>query len=58
MSTYTTKLGDNFLQVPMLASDGKNYVIFKDRLILSLDAQGTPGHLDGTSKEPVEPRCG
>ena len=30
MSTYTTKLGDDFLQVPKLASDGKNYVIYKD----------------------------
>jgi hypothetical protein len=49
------KLGDNFLWVPKLASDGKNYVIYKDRLILSLDAWGISGHLDGTSKEPVEP---
>ena len=55
MSTYTTKLGDDFLRVPKLASDGKNYVIFKDRLILSLDARGISGHLDGTSKEPAQP---
>ena len=39
----------------MLASDGKNYVIFKDRLILSLDAWGISGHLDATSKEQVQP---
>jgi hypothetical protein len=55
MSTYTLKLGDDFLHVPKLASDGKNYVIYKDRLLLSLNAFGISGHLDGTSKEPEIP---
>jgi hypothetical protein len=55
MSTYTSKLGDDFLRVPKLASDGKNWVIYKDRLMLSLDAHGISGHLDGTSTEPKDP---
>ena len=55
MSTYTSKLRDDFLHVPKLAQDSKNYVIYKDRLLLSLDAHGISGHLDGMFTEPQDP---
>ena len=55
MSSFTSKLGDDFLRVPKLASDGKNWVIYKDRLKLSVQAHGLGGHLDGTTTKPTQP---
>ena len=34
MTSFTLKLGDDFLRIPKLALDGKNWVIYKDRLTL------------------------
>src|SRR5271155_701686 len=55
MTSFTTKLGDDFLRIPKLTSDGKNWVIYKDRLALSVMARGLDGHLDGTAVQPTAP---
>ena len=55
MTSFTSKLGNDFLHVPKLASDRKNWVIYKDRLTLSVQARGLGGHLDGTTTEPTQP---
>ena len=55
ITSFTLKLGEDFLHVPKLASDGKNWVIYKDRLTLSVHACGLRGHLDGTTTKPMEP---
>ena len=55
MTSFTSKLGDDFLHVPKLASDGKNWVVYKDRLTLSVQAHGLGGHLDGTTTKPKQP---
>ena len=54
-ASFTSKLGDDFLHVPKLTSDRKNWVIYKDRLTLSVQACGLRGHLDGTTTKPMEP---
>jgi hypothetical protein len=54
MTSFTSKLGDDFLHIPKLTS-GKNWVIYKDRLTLSVQACGLRGHLDGAAAKPMEP---
>ena len=49
------KLGNDFLHVPRLPADGKGFVIWKERLELSIQAHGLFGHLDGTVMKPQEP---
>jgi hypothetical protein len=53
--SFTSKLGDDFLRVPKLSSDGRNWVIYKDRLTLSVVACGLDGHLDGSITRPDDP---
>jgi hypothetical protein len=55
MTLFTLKLGDDFLCILKLSSDGKNWVINKDRLILSVQARRLDGHLDGTVTRPLDP---
>ena len=55
MSSFTSKLGDEFLRVPKLSADGRNWVIYRDRLQLSVQARGLDGHLDGTDTRPLDP---
>ena len=55
MTSFTMKLGNDFLHVPELTLDRKNWVIYKDRLILSVQACGLGGQLDGTATKPMEP---
>ena len=55
MTSFTLKLGNDFLHIPELTSDRKNWVIYKDRLTLSVQACGLRGHLDGTATKPMEP---
>src|ERR1700732_3016298 len=55
MTSFTSKLGDDFLHVPKLASDGKNWVVYKDRLILSVQARALGGHLDEPTQNPTDP---
>ena len=52
------KIGNNFLRVPRLPADGKGFVVWKERLELSVRARGLYGHLDGTAIRPVEPLNG
>ena len=54
MST-STKLGDEFLRIPKLEVSGANWVIYKDRFTLALDARCILDHIDGTGKEPTDP---
>ncbi|PPQ86723.1 LOW QUALITY PROTEIN: hypothetical protein CVT26_004429 [Gymnopilus dilepis] len=56
MSTTTTvKLGDDFMKVPRLDEAGKNWVVYKDRFLWSIDARGYVHHVDGTSYAPPDP---
>ena len=55
MTSFTLKLGDDFLRLPKLTSDGRNWVIYKDRLMLSVQACGLGGNLDRTTTKPTEP---
>ena len=55
MSTTTTKMGDEFLCIPKLEVSGINWVIYKDRFALALDARGMMDHVDGTRVEPKDP---
>ena len=57
---YTTmsidiKLGNDFLRVPRLPADGKGFVVWKERLELSIRARGLQGHLDGSVIKPADP---
>ncbi|KAF8834088.1 hypothetical protein BDN67DRAFT_915657 [Paxillus ammoniavirescens] len=53
--SVSTKLGDDFLRIPKLMTDGENWVMYKERLQWSIDARGLVGHLDGTETMPVNP---
>ena len=54
MST-STKLGDEFICIPILEVFGTNWVIFKDRFTWALDARSILDHIDGTGEEPKNP---
>jgi len=56
MATFTSKLGDEFLKVPRLSSNGRNWIIYKDRLKLSITARGLESYLEGTSVKPTPPQ--
>ena len=49
------KLGNDFLRVPRLPADGKGFVVWKERLELSIRARGLYGHLDSTVARPDAP---
>ncbi len=51
----TQKLGDEFLRIPKLDATGSNWVVYRDRLLISIDARGLGDHLDGTAELPVNP---
>ena len=53
--SVSTKLGDEFLRIPKLEVSGTNWVLFKDRFSLALDARGILDHIDGTGVEPKDP---
>jgi hypothetical protein len=53
--SYEIKLGNDFLRVPRLPADGKGFVVWKERLELSIRARGLYGHLDGTVAKPRDP---
>ena len=53
--SFDQKLGSEFFRVPKLPSDGKGFVIWKDRIELSIRARGLYGHLDGTTTKPADP---
>ena len=49
------KLGNDFLHVPRLPADGKGFIVWKERLELSIQAHRLYGHLDGTIARPDTP---
>ena len=53
--SFDIKLGNNFLRIPKLPIDGKGFVIWKERLELSIRARGLYGHFDGTVARPNDP---
>ena len=53
--SYDIKLGNDFLRVPKLPADRKGFIIWKERLELSICARGLYGHLDGTITRPADP---
>ena len=53
--SFDAKLGNDFLHVPRLPADGKGFVVWKERLELSIQAQGLYGHLDSTITRPDTP---
>ena len=54
----TTKLGEDFMKIPRLDVAGTNWVIYKDRFLWAIDARGHLDHVDGSTKEPVDPNLG
>jgi hypothetical protein len=53
--SFNLKLRNDFLRVPRLPADGKGFVIWKERLELSIRARGLYGHLDGSTARPDDP---
>ncbi|KAG6912993.1 hypothetical protein DXG01_010521, partial [Tephrocybe rancida] len=51
----STKLGDDFLRIPKLDVSGTNWVIYKDRLMWSIDARRLLEHINGTAEAPPDP---
>ena len=49
------KLGNNFLRIPRLPADRKGFVIWKERLELSIRACGLHGHLNSSVIKPNDP---
>ena len=49
------KLGNDFLRILRLPTDGKGFVVWKERLKLSIKARELYGHLDGSITRPVDP---
>jgi hypothetical protein len=48
------KIRDDFLKIPRLSADGRNWVIYRERLTLSVTALGLSSHLSGTKKKPIK----
>jgi hypothetical protein len=53
--SYNIKLGNDFLRIPKLPADGRGFVVWKERLELSIHAHGLYGHLDGAVTKPDDP---
>ena len=49
------KFGDEFMCVPKLSSDGSNFHIWRDKLILALRVQGLDAYLDNKATKPGDP---
>ena len=49
------KLGNDLMKVPMLDAGGKNWVIYKDRLLWLIDACRLLDHVDSSALEPARP---
>jgi hypothetical protein len=45
--SYDMKLGNDFLHIPKLPDDGRGFVVWKERLELSIHACRLYSHLDG-----------
>ena len=56
MATNSTRLGDELLRIPKLSADGKNWIVYKEHLQLSLLTRELDGHLDGMAAKPIEPQ--
>ncbi|KAJ7277624.1 hypothetical protein C8J57DRAFT_1060504, partial [Mycena rebaudengoi] len=54
-STFSTKLGDDFMRIPKLDVSGNNWVIYKDRFLWATDARGLTDHLADDAAAPVDP---
>ena len=50
-----SKQPNDFFRVPRLPNNGKGFVIWKERVKLSIRARGLFGHLDGTATKPEDP---
>ncbi len=55
MSSKFAKLGDDLMKVPKLEAGGRNWVVYKDRFLWSVDARGLLERVDGSEREPVCP---
>ena len=53
--SFDSKLGNDFLRVVRLPADGKGFIVWKERLELSVRACGLYGYLDGTVTKPDKP---
>ena len=53
--TMDSKQLNDFFQVPRLPNNGKGFVIWKERVELSIQARGLFGHLDGSATKPEDP---
>ena len=50
-----SKNRNNFLHIPRLLTNGRGFVVWKERLKLLIQARGLYGHLDGTTTRPDDP---
>ena len=53
--SFDLKRRNDFLWVPRLPADGKDFVIWKEHLELSIQACRLYGHLDGSASRPDDP---
>ena len=55
MDTTTPLTGSSFFNVPQLAKDGSNWIVYKGQLLTAVDARGsTMGqYIDGSAMEPA-----
>ena len=53
--SFNSKLGNDFLRVLRLPADSKGFIVWKERLELSVCAHRLYGHLDGTVTKPDKP---
>ncbi|KAF8163592.1 hypothetical protein B0H34DRAFT_635920, partial [Crassisporium funariophilum] len=51
----TIKLGDDFMKIPRLNDEGKNWVIYKAKFNWSIDTRGHAQHIKGTDVAPPDP---
>ena len=54
----TTVLKEETIKVPTLKADRSNWIIYKSRIELAVEAQGLPGYLTGTKVLPPHPGAG
>ena len=51
--SITNRLLDNFLRLPKLNVDGSNWVIYKDKFMLTVEACSFTDHIDGIGTVPT-----
>jgi hypothetical protein len=53
-SALSFRIESEFLRLPKLEADGRNWVTYKDRLMITLELRGLQGHVTGATTKPTE----